>query len=64
MNIGVVREFREHKVSHIGPQYFCLDGCIGGAESAAVDTDSETIGEHRGSDDEHATRIEGVVNLS
>jgi len=52
VHIGVVSKLLEHKVSNIGPRYFCLDGRVSSAELAAIDTGSGTIGEYCGSDDD------------
>ena len=52
MNIGVVSKLLEHKVSNIGPRYFCLDRRVSSAELAAIDTGPGAVCEHRGSDDD------------
>jgi hypothetical protein len=56
VHIGAVSKLLEHKVSNIGPRYFCLNRRVSSAELTAIDTGSGAIGEYRGSDDDPIQR--------
>jgi len=54
--IGVVCELLEHKVSDIGPRYFCLNRRVSSVELVTIDAGSGTIDEYCRPDDDPIQR--------